>query len=100
MKNDLGRWMPKEEHAADFARVTEAVAKHYRGRVTMWEFWNEADAIGSGGPWELTYHQNRTLGASWHAEMGAYIKSIDPFKHLITTSFVDPFQEQDLYPEI
>ncbi|GMU23492.1 MAG: hypothetical protein AMXMBFR13_35700 [Phycisphaerae bacterium] len=68
--------------------------------VLAWEFWNEADAIGSGGPWEYTYHQNRTVAAAWHAEMGAYIKSIDPYQHLITTSFVYPFQEADLYPEI
>ncbi len=68
--------------------------------VLAWEFWNEADAIGSGGPWSQTYHTNRQVAADWHEEMGAYIKSIDPYDHLITTSYVYPFQDQDLYPEI
>lgn len=43
---DLGRWMPKEEHAADFERATRVLAAHYQDRITMWEFWNEANNLG------------------------------------------------------
>jgi hypothetical protein len=44
----------------------------------VWEFWNEIDNV---------------LGAlkaedvvSWHAEMAAYLRGLDPYRHLITTS--------------
>jgi hypothetical protein len=55
--------------------------------VLCWEMFNEIDALGAGGPWEETYHSNRALGAAWHQEMAQYINSIDPYDHLITTSF-------------
>ncbi len=48
--------------------------------VLSWEFWNEVDIISSSAyvPDEV---------ARWHAEMCDYIRSIDPWQHLRTTSF-------------
>lgn len=71
----------------------------YSPAVLCWEFWNEADIIGAGGAWEETYHANRTLGAQWHQEMAQYLDALDPYDHLITTSFSndpDPLR----FPEI
>ena len=46
--------------------------------VFSWEFWNEVDVIN-------TY----TTGPvqQWHKRMARYLRSIDPYRHLITTSY-------------
>lgn len=55
----------------------------YSPSVGMWEFFNEIDNI---------QHRNRhgVIPAeeivAWHAEMASYLKSIDPFGHIVTTS--------------
>ncbi len=70
----------------------------YSTAVLCWEFWNEADIIGAGDPGD-TYHDHRAEGEAWHREMGAWIRSIDPYEHLRTTSFSndpDPLR----FPEI
>jgi hypothetical protein len=46
--------------------------------VLAWEFWNEVDIISDYKP-----HAVR----DWHARMARYLRSIDPNRHLITTSF-------------
>jgi len=49
--------------------------------LLAWELWNEVDNL-----------QGFTSAANvdWHREMGDYLKQIDPFGHLITTSWRDP----------
>lgn len=55
----------------------------YSPAIAMWEFFNEVDNV-----------QHRHKGGSidarkitdWHDEMSAYLKSIDPYGHIITTS--------------
>ena len=49
--------------------------------IMAWELFNEVqfvEAIRKGGDW-------KTVG-KWHDEMANYIRSIDPYRHLITTS--------------
>jgi hypothetical protein len=48
--------------------------------VAVWEFWNEVDhlVLGEG----VT---TGNLGA-WHAEMADYLRALDPYKHVISTS--------------
>lgn len=46
--------------------------------VMAWEFWNEVDGITD---------YNATPVRDWHAHTARYLKSIDPYRHLITTSF-------------
>ena len=46
--------------------------------VLSWEFWNEVD---------LTDGYDSEAVAKWHREMADYLRSIDPWKHLITTSY-------------
>jgi len=37
---------PLEEYAEEFMNFVRALAEHYRGRVTYYEFWNEEDVCG------------------------------------------------------
>ncbi|MBI1389103.1 MAG: DUF5060 domain-containing protein [bacterium] len=45
--------------------------------LLCWEFWNEVD---------LTSGFDMTTVKNWHAEMSKYLRSIDPYNHLQTTS--------------
>ncbi len=46
--------------------------------VMSWEFWNEVD---------LTRDFDADRVQAWHQRMGQYLRSIDPYQHLISTSF-------------
>lgn len=52
----------------------------YSRAIMSWELFNEVE-------WTDNYDQIRSDVALWHAEMAQYIKSIDPYQHLMTTSF-------------
>ena len=45
-----------------------------------WELFNEVD-------WTNDFDTHSELVAEWHLEMAAYLKSIDPYQHLVTTSY-------------
>jgi hypothetical protein len=49
--------------------------------LVAWELWNEVDNMDG-----FTSEAN----VAWHREMGRYLKQVDPFGHLITTSWRDP----------
>lgn len=55
----------------------------YSPAIAMWEFFNEIDNI-------QFRDAARPISAAdivdWHADMSRYIKSIDPFGHIVTTS--------------
>ncbi len=48
--------------------------------VLAWEFWNEVDIV-SRAAW------NEEEARTWHQRMGRYLRGLDPYRHLITTSF-------------
>jgi hypothetical protein len=48
--------------------------------VMAWEFWNEVDII-SAAAWD------ETKVTTWHSQMARYLRGLDPYDHLITTSF-------------
>jgi hypothetical protein len=50
----------------------------YSTAVLCWEFGNEFEG------WD---NSPNAIKLPWHKEMSAYLRSIDPFRHLITTSF-------------
>jgi len=55
----------------------------YSPAIGMWEFFNEIDNI------QFRDNANPIPAAdivAWHTEMAAYLKSIDPFGHIVTTS--------------
>ena len=52
----------------------------YSQHIMSWDLWNEIDLIDA-------YAQEMADVAAWHQEMGAYLRAVDPGKHLITTHF-------------
>ena len=52
----------------------------YARSIMAWELFNEVD-------WTDQYVQRKADVANWHEEMAAYLKQIDPYGHLVTTSF-------------
>ena len=55
----------------------------YSTSIAMWEFFNEVDNVqfrDSNNPID------GKLIVEWHEEMSAYLKEIDPYKHIVTTS--------------
>jgi len=63
----------------------------YATNIVCWELWNEVNNIPSDGQPEASFHANIV---KWHEEMADYVRSIDPFKHLVSTS-LGPFSEKD-----
>jgi hypothetical protein len=56
----------------------------YSTSIAAWEFFNEVDnAVFTQQDSLLIPHAAVTL---WHAEMSRYLKDIDPYRHLVTTS--------------
>jgi hypothetical protein len=49
--------------------------------LAAWELWNEVDNNEGFDP---------AANEAWHREMAGYLKSIDPWRHLVTTSWRDP----------
>jgi hypothetical protein len=57
--------------------------------ILAWEFFNEIDN-------EYAYLKHADVVA-WHRDMGRRLRSIDPFGHLITSSFTGGSERPDLY---
>jgi hypothetical protein len=49
--------------------------------LAAWELWNEVDN---------NYNYDSAASADWHREMAGYLKSVDPWQRLVTTSWRDP----------
>jgi len=56
----------------------------YSPAIAAWEFFNEIDNVMYAGPAENRIPD--AVIAEWHREMSEYLKDIDPFQHLVTTS--------------
>ncbi|HWD41062.1 MAG TPA: DUF5060 domain-containing protein [Fimbriimonas sp.] len=56
--------------------------------VLSWEFWNEVD---------LVQDFDREAVRSWHQRMGDVLRNLDPYHHLVTTSFADSMGDRDTY---
>ncbi|RYG29622.1 hypothetical protein EON81_26360, partial [bacterium] len=61
--------------------IRTAVARYaHSPRLMAWELWNEVQ-------WVDTYKAGRFEDVKkWHTEMAEYIRSIDPYRHLVTSS--------------
>jgi hypothetical protein len=61
--------------------------------VLSWEFWNEVDIISD--------YETEPV-KQWHARMARHLRGIDPYRHLITTSFArsDGDPAIDALPEL
>jgi hypothetical protein len=81
--------------AAYFKRLLTFVSARYGAftSVLAWEFFNEVDLVDDF---------NSTIVAAWHGEMARFVRSVDPFAHMRTTSFSFPtgFSDTLSLPEI
>lgn len=59
----------------------------YSTHLLAWEFWNEVDG---------TDRFDAKSSQEWHEEMAAYVKAIDPYQHLTTTSVAG--QHEAIFP--
>lgn len=55
----------------------------YSVSLAMWEFFNEIDNIQFRNAEHPIPHEDIT---SWHTEMSTYLKTMDPYRHIVTTS--------------
>jgi hypothetical protein len=83
LKEPIEFWTHPEMLRAYRNKLRYLVARYgWCTNVLCWEFWNEVDIVGPDA-------YNPDLITRWHREMGDYLRRIDPWKHLITTSFAD-----------
>lgn len=54
----------------------------YSRSIMSWELFNEVE-------WTDNFLAHRVEIGEWHAEMAAYLKEIDPYHHLVTTSYAN-----------
>ncbi|MEM1764372.1 MAG: cellulase family glycosylhydrolase [Thermofilaceae archaeon] len=77
-------WTNEEARELFKRRLRYIVARWgYSTHILAWELWNEVDLTDN-------YEAVREEVARWHKEMAEYIKSIDPYKRPVTTSFANP----------
>ncbi len=82
--------------AATKNRLRYVVARWGYSRAIMcWELFNEVNWTD-----DFTNHQNEV--AAWHQEMATFIKSIDPYQHLVSTSYAYDYYDPVVWmmPEI
>jgi hypothetical protein len=84
---------PEEFFTSDSAkslfrkRLKYIVARYSAYTAVMaWEFFNEMNRLKNLTP---------GMAAEWQGEMGEYLKSIDPYRHLVTNSFHTPIDIQE-----
>ena len=67
----------------------------YSRNIMSWELFNEVT-------WTDQFNTYKTQIKDWHQEMAQYLKSKDPFRHLITTSYAHDDQDPATWnlPEI
>lgn len=83
LKEPIEFWTHPEMLRAYRNKLRYLVARYgWCTNVLCWEFWNEVDIVGPDA-------YNLELITRWHREMGDYLRRLDPWKHLITTSFAD-----------
>jgi len=65
----------------------------YSTAIFSWQFWNEVSACNDFDP---------DNAARWHERMARYLRSIDPYHHIIHSNFgnMDGYQEVDGLPEM
>jgi len=63
--------------------------------VFAWELWNEVDLTSN---WDhLVTNKKFEEIVDWHREIGAYLKAMDPYRHLVTTSTSNTNEFDEIY---
>lgn len=58
----------------------------YSRSIQSWELFNEVD-------WTDNFSEHQTEVQDWHTEMAGYLKTTDPYRHLVTTSYAHSDQD-------
>jgi hypothetical protein len=83
-----GEFFSNEESKAMYRnRLRYIVARWgYSPAIAAWEFFNEIDnAVFTPTPHDSVLIDHSII-TGWHDEMSTYLKSIDPYDHIVTTS--------------
>ncbi len=90
---DIFDFITNETAKAYFRQVLRyLVARYsYSCNLGVWEFWNEVHEM----EWQTAKYDKLIL-CGWHAEMGQYLDSIDPYGRLVSTSM----GSYDAYPQL
>lgn len=84
VRTDENFFVSDDARAAHRNRLRYIVARWgYSPAIAMWEFFNEVDNIQFRNRNHPIPHEAIT---SWHAHMAKYLKAIDPYRHIVTTS--------------
>jgi hypothetical protein len=62
----------------------------YARSIAVWELFNEVD-------WTDQFDQRKNDVAAWHAEMAAFLKTTDPYKHLVTSSYAHEHNDPSVW---
>lgn len=72
-------------------RLRYIVARYgYSTNIMSWELFNEVE-------WTDDFNAHRDSITIWHDEMAKYIKSLDVYKHLVTTSYALDAEDRDTW---
>lgn len=83
-RTDENFFVSEEARAEHRNRLRYIVARWgYSPAIAMWEFFNEVDNIQFGNRQHPIPHEAIT---GWHAHMSKYLKGLDPYDHIVTTS--------------
>lgn len=78
LKNPKEFWTNEAANKEFRDRLRYIVARYgYSPSVFAWELWNEVDLVGD---------YDFAIVSRWHTETNSYLRSIDPWRHLVTTS--------------
>ncbi|MEL6670618.1 MAG: T9SS type A sorting domain-containing protein [Bacteroidota bacterium] len=58
----------------------------YSRAIMSWELFNEVE-------WTDNYSTHKNKVITWHEDMATFLKSIDPYQHIVTTSFAHDYNE-------
>lgn len=81
----LGVVPPSREHTAAFRRYARACAERYRGKIRLYEFWNEEEGMGmpipvqqEDGSWDIRLGGDPEVYAYWLKEAHDALKAGNP----------------------
>ena len=90
-QNTLEFFTNEEARAHTKNRYRYAIARWgYARSILCWELFNEVH-------WTDNFQANKALVAEWHFEMADYLKTHDPFDHIVTTSYGGDLTDEDVW---
>lgn len=94
MCQDVWNFFSSEQAKSDTKnRLRYIVARWgYSQQIMAWELFNEVD-------WMDEFADKVWMVTQWHQEMAAFLKSIDPYQHIVTTSFAHADNAPDIWDD-